>query len=233
MEALGSVCLSAAVLVLHHSVLNLANPSPAPASWHRALARRKMKLRIKNTILTERHISPEASLVSTPAECWDGNWDRNIHTNLSWLDGVGEVPSGRSRRGVDGGAVTVWVGVDDLDGLVDGLGFEDIEDWAEQLGARRSVMHFFPETGRSHMIDYSPCVGAGNGIGRTMQNGGIGNAERSGGPYLGIAGRDRHSRVANVLCWSTQHCWSNPVALWVSVHLGVTPIQQDLRTLID
>lgn len=83
--------------------------------------------------LTEWHVSPERPLVSRPAERRDGDGDGNVDADLSRLDVVGEVSRRGAGRRVDGSAVSVRVGVDDLDGFVDRFRLNDVESGAKKL----------------------------------------------------------------------------------------------------
>lgn len=52
---------------------------------------------------------------------------------MSDIDFVGELSGGGSVAGEDGRSVSVWVVVDDFDGLVQVLGLHDDKDWAEDF----------------------------------------------------------------------------------------------------
>lgn len=77
--------------------------------------------------------SGDALLVTREAEHRQGNGDRDVDANLAGLDVFLEAGCGAAGTGENGGAVAVLVGVDKIDGFVNGLDIEADEDWTEDF----------------------------------------------------------------------------------------------------
>ena len=84
----------------------------------------------------EAQVTQEASLVSAPAKHGQWHRDRDIDTNLSDVHLSLELPRGGSTLREDGSAVSVWVGVDDCEGVVESICFQTEENRAEDLGPK-------------------------------------------------------------------------------------------------
>jgi hypothetical protein len=74
-----------------------------------------------------------ALLVAGEAEHGQGDGDGDVDADLAGLDVLLEVGGRRAGAGEDGDAVAVLVGVDERDGVVDGVDVQAYEDRAEDL----------------------------------------------------------------------------------------------------
>ena len=92
-----------------------------------------LSIEIDTAPSVKRNISKRTSLVSTPREHGQRHGDGNVNSNLSHVNLPLELPSGRTGLSEDGGAVTILVLVDDLDGLVEGLGMENDKNGSKDL----------------------------------------------------------------------------------------------------
>ena len=72
-------------------------------------------------------------LVASEREHGEGDGDGNVDSNLAGLDLLLEAGRGCARACEDGGAVAVFVGVDEGDGVVEGGDVEADEDGAEDF----------------------------------------------------------------------------------------------------
>jgi hypothetical protein len=77
--------------------------------------------------------APEAAARSGEREHgqWHGNG--NINANLSNINFVDKFPRSRTIRRENGGAIAVWVFIDEVDGVVERLGRETHQHWSKNL----------------------------------------------------------------------------------------------------
>jgi len=92
-----------------------------------------LSIEIDTTSSIKWDISKRTGLVPTPRKHGQRHGNRDINSNLSHVDLPLEFPSGCTGLSEDGGAVTILILVDDLDGLVKSLGLEDDEHGSEDL----------------------------------------------------------------------------------------------------
>ena len=87
-----------------------------------------------NTILSVEVVGTDEGLLGTSeGEERQGDGDGQVDSNLAGIDLVLELTSSSTRRGEDSSSVSVGVGIDDLEGLVEVLGRHDAENGAEDL----------------------------------------------------------------------------------------------------
>lgn len=76
-------------------------------------------------------VPPEAPPRAREAEHRQGNGDGDVDSDLPRVDLVDELAGVAAARGEDRRAVAVGVGVDDLDGVLEGVSVHEAEDRAE------------------------------------------------------------------------------------------------------
>mmetsp|Transcript_21036 Transcript_21036/g.49367 ORF Transcript_21036/g.49367 Transcript_21036/m.49367 type:complete len:232 (-) Transcript_21036:926-1621(-) len=81
----------------------------------------------------EVQVSQDRLLVPREGEHRQRNRDRDVDTNLSRFNLVGEFPCSRPAACEDGGAVAVRVRVHEVDGFLEGVGLHTAEHWAKDL----------------------------------------------------------------------------------------------------
>lgn len=102
-----------------------------PKTRHSLLLRVKLQSRlpIKRVRASARH----TLLVAREAEHRQGHRDGHVDANLPSFDLFLETRRGGAGRGEDGGAVAVFVGVDELDGFIQRVDVKAYEDGAEDF----------------------------------------------------------------------------------------------------
>ena len=92
-----------------------------------------MGIEVDATASVERHIPEEARLVPAPREHGQRHRNGHVDADLADLNACLELACGRAALREDRGTVTVFVRVDDGECVVEGVGGDDDEDWAEDF----------------------------------------------------------------------------------------------------
>jgi hypothetical protein len=92
-----------------------------------------LSVEIDAALAIKSDIAEYGTLVSTPGEHRQRHRDGNIDTNLANLDFILKFTSSCSRLGKDGGSITVPVIVDDFDGVIQSIRFQDYENRTKDL----------------------------------------------------------------------------------------------------
>ena len=92
-----------------------------------------LSIEVDPTPSVERYVSKRTSLVPAPRE--HGEWYRNgnVDSDLPHVHFPLVFSSSSARLSEDGGSVTIFILVDDLEGLIESLGVQDDKDGSEDL----------------------------------------------------------------------------------------------------
>lgn len=88
---------------------------------------------VNSGLTVEVKITEEGALVTGEGEHWERDRNRDVDTDLTGLDFLLELVASSTGVGEDGGAVTIFVSVDQGDGIVKVLLFKNNQDWTKDL----------------------------------------------------------------------------------------------------
>lgn len=114
-----------------HSSLS-SNSILAPPQTRHSLSLR-VKVQTGLSVESARAATSNTFLVSGKGEHGERDRDGYIDSDLAGLDVALEAGGGCARVGEDGYAVAVFVAVDQVDGVFEGVDIDGDEDWAEDL----------------------------------------------------------------------------------------------------